>query len=380
MTAGRHLLVGGGAPLNVAQGFAISKFRLPDARVVRPRLIVAELTTSQWDRIDTAILALPDAATVAGTAAISDELINPHLTAGIPLIPAPEDISYTCTCSADETSPCPHSAAVGLLLTERLRTTPALLFTLRGRPHQHLKKQLHAALLPPSQQEPTTPLNATERATGRLPLNVGPTSAKTPAIPDPVDLNLTPQPPTHLPPHPPPDPLPDLQGLKAAAADAAHRAQMLLDGGEPHSLPNTPGDIARLTSLPHGTPFRRAAMEHLGLDVVSMGHLQLAYSYGGPAGATAYIEAFTVEPDTLAQAQAAIQPLRPAPMATIEWEGNRLTDHAAGVQLRYGHDARWYPYRAPFGIWQPVQGPDADPAQAYRAARRAHVKGRTSKK
>ncbi|MFF2226907.1 hypothetical protein ACFVV7_26735 [Streptomyces globisporus] len=379
LAAGQQLLRDD-TPLNVAQGFAISKFRLPDARVVRPRLVVAELTTAQWDRVDAAILELPDAATIAGTTAISDELINPHQTAGIPLVPAPEDISLTCTCSTSQTSPCPHSAAVGLLLTDRLKSTPALIFTLRGRPHQHLKKQLNAARLRTGQHEPPTREHPAVRSAGRLPSTPGAVaSAAPPAIPDPVDLNLCPQPLAHMLPLAPPAPLPDLPGLNTIATDAAHRAQALLDGSELQHCPDTPGDIARLTALPHGAHLRPSAMEYLGLDVVSMGHLQLAYAHGGPAGVSAYLEAFTIEHDVLAQAQAAIQPLRPAPMATVEWEDNRLTDIAAGVQLRYGLDARWHPYRAPFGIWQPVPGPDTDPAKAYRAARSTNARGSSPK-
>ncbi|MEU8523634.1 hypothetical protein [Streptomyces sp. NPDC048577] len=137
--------------------------------------------------------------------------------------------------------------------------------------------------------------------------------------------------------------------------------------------------MARFLSLPHGASFRAQAMDHLGLDVVGMGHLTLAHTHGGPTGAAVYLEPFTVDHDVLARAQADIQPLRPAPMATIESEHNRLTDPAAGVQLRYGPDGRWYPYLAPYGTWQPAPGPSADPADAYRAARtaaRAHRRAR----
>ncbi|MEV0982370.1 hypothetical protein [Streptomyces sp. NPDC049915] len=93
---------------------------------------------------------------------------------------------------------------------------------------------------------------------------------------------------------------------------------------------------------------------------------------GGPVGAAVYLESFSVDHDTLADVQARIQPLRPAPTASILCEDNRVTDEAAGIQLRYGPDGRWYPYRAPYGIWQPVPGPSADPAEAYRAARRSN--------
>ncbi|MFE7958668.1 hypothetical protein [Streptomyces sp. NPDC057413] len=379
--AARRLLAAGQAgPLNVNQGFATSKFPLPDGRVARPRLLVTPLTAGEWDRIEAAICARPDATELAGTAAISDQLTDPSLTAGVPIVPRAQDISHTCTCTPDAASTaCPHSVAVGILLTERVRTAPAPLFTLRGRPHQHLKKRLRANS--PAPQPAGLPASAAEPAAARPPHHDTPgPAAAVPAqttralrpIPDPVTLNLTqPRPVLHAPLPEPPEPLPGTQALRALAADAAHRAGTCLDGQQ---LPDghTPGgDIARFLSLPHGAAFRQAAMDHLGLDIVGMGHLQLAYTHGGPAGAAVYLEAFTVDHDTLAHAQASIQPLRPAPTATIVCEDNRLTDEAANIQLRYGPDGRWYPYRAPYGIWQPVPGPSPDPAEAYRAARRS---------
>ncbi|MBC2868618.1 hypothetical protein [Streptomyces mexicanus] len=374
--ARRLLAAGQAGPLNVNQGFATSKFPLPDGRVARPRLLVTPLTASEWDRIEAAICARPDAADLAGTAAISDQLTDPSLTAGVPIAPDPQDISHTCTCTPDAASTaCPHSVAVGMLLTERVRTAPAPLFTLRGRPHQHLKKRLRTNSPAPQPAGPTAPAarplhDNTPGPAAPVPAQV--TRALRP-IPDPVTLDLTQ---VRLVLHAslpePPEPLPGTEALRALAADAAHRAGACLDGQQ---LPDghTPGgDIARFLSLPHGAAFRQAAMDHLDLDVVGMGHLQLAYTQGGPVGAAVYLEAFSVDHDTLAHAQASIQPLRPAPTATIVCEDNRVTDEAAGIQLRYGPDGRWYPYRAPYGVWQPVPGPSPDPAQAYRAARRSN--------
>ncbi|MDJ0342844.1 hypothetical protein QMK19_23350 [Streptomyces sp. H10-C2] len=383
LEAGHHLLATNTAgPLNINQGFATTKFPLTDGRVARPRLLATELTAQQWDHIEDAIAKRPDATQLAGTALISDQLTDPARTAGIPLVPTPQDLSFTCTCLPDTASPCAHSIALGLLLAHRLRTAPAPLFTLRGRPHQHLKTRLRTTTTPAGHPDADVPARVLapdvavppQRETSPPAADSLPAHAARPAspIPDPVDLDLAGLrlvPTSRLAPAPPP--LPDGETLQALVADAAHRAGLLLDGDEPPACPDTGSDLARFVALPHGAPFRQAAMEHLGLGIVAMGHLQLAHTYGGPGGAAAYLEPFTVDRDVLAHAQAAIQPLRPAPLATVVCADNHLTDEAAGIQLRYGPDGNWHPYRAPYGNWQPVPGSNADPAQAYRAARRA---------
>ncbi|MFC5953480.1 hypothetical protein ACFP51_02925 [Streptomyces pratens] len=401
LDAARRLLLDGEAgTLNVNRGFATTKFPLPGGRVARPRLLVTELTDADWDRVETALRARPDAVAVAGTAAVSDRLTDPAHTGGIPLVPGPEDISHTCTCAPEAAdAACPHSVALGMLLADRLRTTPAPLFTLRGRPHQHVKKRLRSNGVDPGQAgtpmsgsppAATAPVPAQAQAQARARATEStPPSPPAPPVPGPVDLDLTgahPVPAGSL--AAPPAPLPAAEALDALTADAAHRAEALLDGAllagqePPAGSGSGPGsdpgsDIARFLALPHGAPFRQAAMDRLGLDLVGMGHYRLAHTHGGPAGAAAYLEPFTVGHDILVDAQARIQPLRPAATAPIACEHNRLTDDAAGIQLRYGPDGRWHPYRAPYGIWQPVPGPSADPARAYRAARTA---GRTNRR
>lgn len=374
LDAARHLLATGNAgALNVNQGFVTTKFPLPAGRTARPRLLVTQLTDSQWDLIEAAITTRPDAADVAGTAAISDQLADPAHTAAIPLLPSPSDITHTCTCIPQDAAPCAHSAAVGLMLADRIRTSPAALFTLRGRPHQHLKKRLRLRTSPPPALEASPPdEGAIPPVRRRQTLPSGLIPAKPPApLPEPADLDLTGSRPVltaDL--GTPPPPLPALDALRTLTADAAHRATSLLAGTTAASYgEETAVDLARLVTLPHGAPYRLAAMDHLGLDLVSMNHLLLAYTHGGPGGGAAYLEPFTVDPDVLTRAQADIQPLRPAPHATIECQHNHLTDHAAGIQLRYGPDARWHPYRNPYGPWQPVPGSSPDPAHAYRAAR-----------
>ncbi|MFI1189736.1 hypothetical protein [Streptomyces californicus] len=379
LNTARHLLAGTHPQLNVNPGFATAKFALPDGRAARARLIVEELTAAQWDRIEAAL-----GARTPANSAIGDDLADPRHTAGIPLLPSAQDLSHHCTCTPTPAGgPCAHTLAVGLLLAERLRTAPAPIFTLRGRPYQHIKKRLRndepsALKAAPAQTHVPSPAAPTARpATDHAPV----IPAQQPApMPEPANLDLTTARPALTGPlAPPPAPLPELPAQQALVADAAHRARALLAGTEQPTGTDTGSDLARFTALDHGGPFRQAAMDHLGLDVVAMGHLTLAHTHGGPGGAAAYLHRYTLDHDVLARAQADIQPLRPAPNAAVECEDNHLTDPAAGIQLRYGPDGRWHPYLAPYGTWQPVPGPDAYPAQAYRAARtaaRAHRRTR----
>ena len=370
LNAARRLLAGADPQLNVNQGFATAKFALPEGQTARARLVVDELTPAQWDHIETAI-----AAHAPATPTISDDLADPRRTAYIPLLPSAQDLSHHCTCASVADGPCAHTLAVGLLLAERLRTAPAPLFTLRGRPYQHIKKRLRDGV--PSTVAAGPSPAVPPPASGRAPVIP---AQQPPPMPDPVDLDLTAARPVLAGPLPPPPaPLPDLPAQQALVADATHRARALLAGSWQPTGHDTGSDLARFTALEHGAPYRQAAMNHLGLDVVAMGHLALAHTHGGPAGAAAYLSRYTVDHDVLARAQADIQPLRPAPNATVECEDNHLTDPAAGIQLRYGPDGRWHPYLAPYGTWQPVPGPAADPADAYRAARtaaRAHRRTR----
>ncbi|MEU0100447.1 hypothetical protein [Streptomyces sp. NPDC006267] len=375
LNAARRLLAGAQPQLNVNQGFATAKFALPGGRPARARLIVEELTAAQWERLETAL-----AARTPATSTISDDLADPRRTAGIALLPSAQDLSHHCTCTEAPSGPCTHTLAVGLLLAERLRNAPAPLFTLRGRPYQHIKKRLRgteptaAAAGPAPVPSPAAAPPLVRPATDHALI----IPAQQPApLPDPADLDLTTAHPVLT--GPPPPPLPDLGAQQALIADAAHRARALLASTEQSTGPDTGSDLARFTALEHGAPFRQAAMDHLGLDVVAMGHLTLAHTHGGPAGAGAYLHRYTVDHDVLARAQTDIQPLRPAPNTAVECQDNHLTDPAAGIQLRYGPDGRWHPYLAPYGPWQPAPGPDADPAQAYRAARtaaRAHRRTR----
>ncbi len=90
-----------------------------------------------------------------------------------------------------------------------------------------------------------------------------------------------------------------------------------------------------------------------------------AWQYGGPAGLDTLEQPWSPPKQDLARARTAID---------AAWEGtappeldvarNRWTVTGRGVQLRYGRDGRWYPYREEAGEWWPAGPPERDPATA----------------
>lgn len=190
---------------------------------------------------------------------------------------------------------------------------------------------------------------------------------------------------------PPPEPLPSLDALRALVVDAAHRAEALLsdpggeafddhdgDGGGPASVGSSDdvtADIARFVArsgeLPGGEAHMEPAAAHLGIGVGELRRLAAAHRYGGRPAVATCLAPRHADPEVLAAAEHAVQPLRPSPTAPVERHHNHLTDAPARVQLRYGPDNRWHPYVERYGTWQPAGPPDVDPAVAYGTARTA---------
>ncbi|MFH9725709.1 hypothetical protein ACH4M4_22495 [Streptomyces sp. NPDC017254] len=189
---------------------------------------------------------------------------------------------------------------------------------------------------------------------------------------------------------PPPAPLPGLIVLRALAADAARRAAALLDdakgtpgGGssgeaaagsegvaDADGVDDTTADIVRFVAV-GGDIHLELAAGQLGVSVRQMRFLAIAHRFGGRPAVATCLAPRPADPDVLAAAEHAVQPLRPSPTAPMERRHNHLTDALARVQLRYGPDLFWHPYIERHGAWQPAAAPHADPAAAYRAARTA---------
>jgi hypothetical protein len=197
----------------------------------------------------------------------------------------------------------------------------------------------------------------------------------------------------------------DPAALRLLAADAAARARELLTGRTPPVLDlwqdtvrlaathEDPRLAARLRQAldadddpaedPQVTGTRRTGLgADGGRTAAELPRAVRAWRYGGPAGLEALEETWSPpRGDTkvggdLARAQAVL-----ARAACDGWGGwgedpgrdadvrgrrllNRWTVEGLGLQLRYGRDGRWHPYRREHGAWWPAGPPEQDAAAA----------------
>nr|AHE40056.1 Hypothetical protein pFRL5_393 [Streptomyces sp. F8] len=155
--------------------------------------------------------------------------------------------------------------------------------------------------------------------------------------------------------------------------DAAARAQTLLAGtaAAPH---DELADILRILASPDGADHLEAAQHATRIPEATLRAMMIGYRHGGPAGAHATLAATPATIDVLERARQTVHASRAVGLGTITIDGGSLTDTTAGVQIRPGPDGRWYPFtlwRA--DEWRPAPGACDDPAEAFRAARRARA-------
>ncbi|MFC5720551.1 hypothetical protein ACFP1Z_10300 [Streptomyces gamaensis] len=390
LAAGRAL-TGCLGPLGVSAGVVTAKLPAPDnVPKIRPRLTVPVLTDEEWDRVYAAVTQDPELVLSLRTERLTDALTDPARTGGVPVVPRPDEIGFSCNCPAGDAL-CAHTAAVGHAFADRLRATPPVLLSLRGRAHRHLKAHVRTLTSPGngngsgSTARTGTDTAACDEARDEADFTDGTLAATEAYARHPHD----PGPPPPLPADlgtaavapaldtlrdEPPTPTPPLGALRALVEDAARRAAALL-AGEGAPLPHDRlTDAVRLLAGPTGKPYTEAAAERLDLPPGRLRHLIAAHGYGGAAGVHVTAHRTPADPDTLAAAEAAIQPVRPAQLSTLERDHNRLTDPAASVQLRLGPDGRWHPFTDWLGTWRPAPGADPDPVAAYRAARRERAR------
>ncbi|GHA71411.1 hypothetical protein GCM10010372_83010 [Streptomyces tauricus] len=175
----------------------------------------------------------------------------------------------------------------------------------------------------------------------------------------------------------PPIPGPLAKDLTWMVEDAAARARALLSGGpaQPH---DDLADTVRILASPDGVDRLPAAADATGHTQSALRAMMIGYRHDGPAGAHATLAAAPVPLGTLEQAREAIRASQAATLGIFDIDGDALTDATAGIQIRLGPDGRWFPftlYQGDWrtGEWRPAPGASDDPAQAYRAARRARA-------
>jgi uncharacterized Zn finger protein len=306
-------------------------------RPYRAVVVVEELTDAEWERF------LDQVASRAGfIAALLDndmppELVEAAADAGVKLLPGIGDLDPECTCP-DWGYPCKHAAALCYQAARLLDEDPFVLLLLRGRGESELLAELQRR-------------NA--RWSAAKARDLGSPAAETPAAgvhartpgPLPPPPTVPAGPPGALPPLPQGPGVPS-DALALLVADAAARARELLVSDGPPPVLDERQDAVRLTASQPNLVAR------VGRSVVSPREVR-AWEYGGAAGLEVLDAAWTPPKQEVARALAeAVHDLR-------GWR-NRWTVTGRGVQLRYGRDRRWYPYREEAGEWWPSGPPGLD--------------------
>ncbi|MCX4791898.1 hypothetical protein OG369_39255 [Streptomyces sp. NBC_01221] len=330
-------------------------------------VLLPELTDTQWEALADRLAGNPQAVADLLANRVPAAVADPGHAGGIAIVPGAEEITFSCSCPAGRAGrACDHSAALGHAVTERLAVTASVLLGARGMSARTLAVLVRDLV---ADTDPGT-LPADADGTVRADQLYSLSAHRPPHSPPDIDLDSVVPVTTTL--DDPPVPGPRAQDLAWMAQDAADRARALLS-----AIPDQPhddlADTVRILASPHGVDRLPAAADATGLTETTLRAMMIGYRHGGPAGAHTTLAAATVPPSTLEQAGEAIRASRAVALGVIDIDEYAITDSTAGVQIRPGPDGRWFPFTLYQGGWRPAPGASDDPAEAYRAARRARA-------
>ncbi|MCX4445220.1 SWF or SNF family helicase [Streptomyces sp. NBC_01789] len=351
-----------------------------DGSTYRSDVLLQELDGQEWDRF------LGMAAERAGhIAALLDREMPPHLVedaaaAGMDLLPGIGDLEPECTCEAWDH--CPHTAALCYQVARLLDQDPFVLLLMRGRGERRLLDELQERIAAPAgardDADDADERAAVPEATGVPAAQAYATGGILPALPAPPELPGAPGAAPSLDTETEPESGVDPTALEMLARDAAARAhRMLAEALAPGhgQRPVAEGltvrqDAVRLAAEARPEPWivnRLAAGS--GRARAGLPAAVAAWRYGGATALSVLDEDRPLEGEALARARtrlAAAWEEDEAPR--LRAEHNRWTSADGGLQLRYGPDGRWYPYRRESGQWFPAGPADDDPAAAWAEA------------
>ncbi|NUU23639.1 MAG: hypothetical protein HOV68_19360 [Streptomycetaceae bacterium] len=339
-------------------------------------LALQPLTPAQWDRF------LDQVASRAGhIAALLDrdmphDLVAAAADVGVPLLPDIGDLDPSCDCE-DWGHPCRHAAALAYQAAWLVDEDPFLLLLLRGLGEQEFLAALQ-------QRGAEAARSDAPRSRGRAAVSAEDAYAAVPGpLPETPELPDEPGDMAHIPAVP--DTTPDLTAdvLRLLAKDAAIRALELLRG-EAVPVLDERADAVRLAAVHAASCDAFADTDvHARLRAAhdppaDFARAVAAWHFGGATGLDVLDRPWSPPRNELARAQVELAGLMEPeesvaavdePEALVHTEPgstrriwrNRWTHEEAGVQLRYGPDGRWYPYRSREGTWWPSahSAPDA---------------------
>ncbi|WP_409057108.1 SWIM zinc finger family protein [Streptomyces sp. SYP-A7185] len=349
--------------ITVAPGRIVAYVHGSRPRPYRAEIRMRTLTPEDWDGFLDAVATEP-----AHIAALLDKdmphaLVAAAERAGVQLLPGPGDLVPSCTCP-DHGRPCKHAAALTYQTARLLDADPFVLLLLRGGDEQALLDELAQR-------------NAHRAAREQSETAQGPRAE---AFPGTLATDHRPPLPAPLPPPPHPgEPplLPSLPGapnptsLEFLVTDTANRAHAYVtSGADPFATADPWRDAVRLAASHPGLTGRRSFSRQFAELARSVDHTPAdlaraaaAWRQGGEEGLAVLESPWDPPAGPFDRARGA---LIAADLPRMTIHRNHLTDAAGTLQLRFGRDARWYPYRSEpaQNDWWPDGEADEDPVGA----------------
>ncbi|MEC4016527.1 SWIM zinc finger family protein [Streptomyces sp. H27-D2] len=332
-------------------------------RPYRTQIRLRTLTDEEWDRFLDAAAAQPGHIAALLDKDMPHSLVEAAAEAGVSLLPAAGDLAPDCSCP-DDGHPCKHAAALCYQCARLLDTDPFVLLLMRGRGERELLDELDRR---------NAVQSARERQSAAVLPGVNAREALAPRTLPPLPAPMPPAPHPGRPPAYPgggagaPDPL----ALDLLATDATARAHTLLTtGADPLAGLTRWQDAVRLAAAHPGSGLTAATRDLYASLAKSndrtphgLARAAAAWLQGGAAGLAVLETPWDPPAGNFDRARSALAAADRPPMAI--WR-NRLTNPSGVIQLRYGQDGFWYPYRSDRGRddWWPEGEADQDPVGA----------------
>ncbi|MEV5602596.1 SWF or SNF family helicase [Streptomyces sp. NPDC052299] len=381
LKAGRRVAREGGVgAVSVRPGQITAVVRERDGSTYRSDVLLQELDEQEWDRF----LGMATERT-GHIAALLDREMPPHLVedaaaAGMDLLPGIGDLEPRCTCEAWDH--CPHTAALCYQVARLLDQDPFVLLLMRGRGERMLLDALQERIAatagaPEVAAEAEEP--ESDPGVSGVPADQAYAAGSVlPALPEPPELPGEPGAAPSLDTETEPGAGVDPTALEMLARDAAARAhRMLADaltpGHEGRPVPEgltARQDAVRLAADARPEPWivQRLA-SGAGRTRAGLPAATAAWRYGGATALAVLDEDRPLDGEALARARTRLaEAWEEDDAPRLRAERNRWTSADGGLQLRYGPDGRWYPYRKENGQWFPAGPSDDDPAAAWAVA------------
>ncbi|MGA5037183.1 hypothetical protein ACPCA8_08990 [Streptomyces capoamus] len=354
-------------PITVSPG-RLSTTGYEDGGPFRTVLTLHELNDAAWELLWEKTAERPEVADGMRAGELPPDLLEAAEDARVSLLPGYADLEADCDCDALEYV-CTHAAALSYQASWLLDEDPFLLLLLRGRSASEAQEELRSVVL----------LQAIAGGLGSAGTrqDTKPTAPPTPGgIPAEEMFGRAPAALPAL----PPLPTPPVTAHASTAAIGTDPLELLINGAAlrarellayTHGLTAAPPapldlwrDCVRIAATGPDTRVLARLREASG-NPQRFERAVAAWRWGGSTGLDVLEEAWTPPYQDTARARHALAAgWEQDELPEIEMHHNHWTLAGRGLQLRYGRDGRWYPYRQEDGRWWPAAAPHEDPAEA----------------